>query len=259
MSIPCSNNWFNGIKIDFISKQKINEKYIKNENILRPRKLIENEKKYLEKYLNEYNKILEGTMEEFSKNENLREIYSSNHENIKKETFYDYLKIYCVEISEKFSNNSENLINPINFIEFLLQMKFNIINDDNYPENEINFKETFYETKEDFNLQNFVEVFLFLECYKNEIIYLSEVFCLFSSNIPNTLETIQQIIKSKIIKTEISDRNPGYKKRVNEIFYIIIESLLKSLYINKEAIYSFEIYKFYPFFDSLKFVEATFD
>ena len=189
----------------------------------------------------------------------MREIFSSNYENIKKAIFYDYLNIYCVEISEKFSNNVENLPNPINFIELLLQMKFNIIKEDNYPENNIEFKETFYETKEEFNLQNLAEIFLFLECYKGEIIFMTEVFCLLSSYIPNTLEKIKEIIKSKIIKTEVSDRNPGYKKIVNEIFYILMESLLKSIYINKEKIHSMEIYTFYPFFDSLKFIEATFN
>jgi hypothetical protein len=221
LSIPSSYNWLNGIKIDFILKQKINEKYIKNENSLRPRKELQDEKKSLERYLFEYNKITEGTKEEFSKNENLREIFSSNYENIKKAIFSDYLNIYCVEISEKFSNNVENLPNPINFIELLLQMKFIIIKDDNYPENDIEFKETFYETKEEFTLYNLAEIFLFLECYKGEIIFMTEVFCLLSSYIPNTLEKAKEIIKSKIIKTEVSDRNPGYKKNVNEIFYIL--------------------------------------
>ena len=169
------------------------------------------------------------------------------------------MKIYRVEISEKFSSKVENPINPINFIELLLQMKFNIINADNYPENEIEFRDTFYETKEEFNLLNFAEIYLFLECYKGEIIFMTEVFCSLSSNIPNTLETIKEIIKSKTIKTEESGRNPRYKKRVNEIFYIIIESLLKSIYLNKDVIYSMEIYNFYPFFDSLKSVEASFN
>ena len=259
LSIPCSFNLFNGINVDFILKQKINEKYIKNENTLRPRKELENERKSTEAYLFEYNKLIEGTKEEFSKNEYFREIFSSNFDNLKKALFYDYLKIYCVEISEKLSNKDENILNPIDFIELLLQMKFNIINADNNQENEIEFKNTFYETKEEFNLLNLAEIYLFLECYKGEIIFLVEVFCSISSYLPNTLEKIKEIIKSKIIINEESDRNPRYKKRVNEIFYIIIESILKSLYINKEAIYSLEIYRFYPFFDSLKSVEATFN
>lgn len=123
-------------------------------------------------------------------------------------------------------------------------MKFNIIKEDNYPENDIEFKETFYETKEKFNLQSLAEIFLFLECYKGEIIFMTEVFCLLNSYITNTIEKVKEIIKSKIIKTEVSDRNPGYKKNVNEIFYILMESFLKSIYINKEVIHSMEIYRF---------------
>ena len=259
LSIPCCYNWFNSIKIEFISKEKIKEKYISNENILRPRQELKNEKVTTDKYLFENKKMIEGIKEELSKNENIREIFLSNQENLKKALFYDYLTIYSVEIYDKFSSNVEKLVNPINFIELILQMKFNIINEDNYPENEIEFKNTFYEAKEDINLLNFGEIFLFLECYKNEIIFLTEVFCLLNSYIPSTFEKIKEIIKSKVIKTEESDRNPRYKKRVNEIFYVIMESLLKSLYINAEEIYSMEIFTFYPFMDSLKFIEATFD
>ena len=138
-------------------------------------------------------------------------------------------------------------------------MKFNIIADDNYPENEIEFKNSFFETKEEFNLLNFGEIILFMECYKGEILFLTEVFCLLSSYIPNNLEKIKEIIKSKVIKTEVTDRNPGYKKRVNEIFYVMIESILKSIYKNKEEIAAMELFKFYPLFDSLKFIEATFN
>ena len=257
LSIPCSYNWFNDIKINFIEKQKINEKYISNENTLRPRQELKNEKKTTDNYLFRYNKLIGGMKEELFKNENIQEIYSSAQEKLKKNLFYDYLTIYCVEISEKFSNNVENLPNPINFIELFLQMKFNIINEDNNPDNEIEFKNSFFETKEDFNLVNLGEIFLFLECYKGEIIFLNEVFCLLSSYIPNTFEKIKEIIKGKIIMTEVSDRNPGYKRRVNEVFYIILESLLKSIFINREEICSMELYKFYPLFDSLKSIEAT--
>ena len=66
-------------------------------------------------------------------------------------------------------------------------------------------------------------------------------------------------ISLKIIKTEVSKRNPYYKKRVNEVFYILIESILKSIYKNKENIYQLEISKLYPLFDILKFIEASFN
>ena len=73
----------------------------------------------------------------------------------------------------------------------------------------------------------------------------------------NIFQNIKDIIESKEIITEISNRNPSYKKMVNEIFYIILESLLKSIYKNKDNITIMEDFIFYPFFDSLTLVEAT--
>lgn len=159
LSIPCSYNWLSQMKMDFILKEKINEKYILNENALRPRQELKNENRTTKKYLSEYNKLAEGMKEELSKNDNIRELFSSNKENLKKAIFYDYLNIYCVEIAEKFSNNVENLPNPTNFLELILQMKFNIISEDNYPENEFQLKNTFIETQKNLiysNLDSFI-------------------------------------------------------------------------------------------------------
>ena len=262
LSIPSIYNWLNQIKVEFIVKEKIGIKYINNENILRPRLELKNEIKVIEEYSKKYKNILDGMKETFYQNQNIREIFQSNSpeiKNIKKELFSDNLLIYSIEIYDKFSNKNDKYINPIKFIELILQLKFNIMNVDNYQDNEIDFKESYFDTKEDFNIENLSEVFLYLECYKTEIIFLSEVFCILTSYLPNTFDKVKEIIKSKIIKTEASKRNPSYKKKVNEVFYILMESLLKSIYKNLEEVYELEIYTFYPFFDSLKFIEATFN
>ena len=259
LSIPSSHVWLNNIKINFLIKEKITEKYMKNENILRPRQEIKEDQKAIQKYLANYKKLIDSMKEQFYKNENINEIFASNFKNIKKSLFYDSLMIYCIEIADKFSNKNNSFENPIKFIELLIQLKFNIMNVDNYQDNEIEFKETYFETKEEFNIENYSEVILYLESYKNEIIFLAEIYCLLSSYLPTTFEQVKEIIKSKIIKTESSKRNPQYKKKVNEVFYIIIESLLKSIYKNKENVCELEIYTFYPFFDSLKYIEATFN
>ena len=262
LAIPSVYNWFNQIKVDFISKEKIGIKYIINENSLRPRQKLKGEKKKIEAYSNKYKSFLDGIKEQFYQNNNIREIFQSENSpeirNIKKALYDDNLLIYCLEIYDKFSNKNDKFINPVKFIEILLQLRFNIINDNNnYQENEIDFVESYFETKEDFNIDNLSEVFLYLECYKNEIIILSEVFCILTSYLPNTFEKMKEIIKSKTIRTEVSDRNPDYKKRVNEVFYVLMESLLKSIYQNIDEIYNLEIYIFYPFIDSLKVIEAS--
>ena len=264
LSIPSIYLWLNKIKVDFINAEKIGIKYINNENSLRPKQKLKNEIKKIEAYSNTYKNFLNGMKEQIYKNNNLREIFQLDNteeiKNIKKALYTDYLLICCLEISDKFSNKDENFMNPIKFIEVLLQLRFNIINNNfNYQENDIEFSESYFDINEDFNIDNYSEVFLYLECYKNEIIILSEIFCLLMSYLPNTFSKMKEIIQSKIIKTESSERNPSYKKLVNEVFYILMESLLKSIYNNNEQIYNLEIYDFYRFFDSLKFIEASFN
>ena len=259
LSIPSSHLWFDNIKNIFIIEQKINEKYMVNENSLRPRQELKDGTKAIELYFFNYKKLVDGTKEQFYKNEKLNEIVSSNFNDIKKALFYDYLIFYCVKLLENFQNKYEKYENPIKFIELILQLKFNIINKDNYEENDINLKDTYYETIGEINIENLSEIFLYLESYKMEILLIIESYCLLSSFLPNILNTIKTIISLKIIKTEVSKRNPYYKKRVNEVFYILIESILKSIYNNKENIYEFKISKIYPFFDVLKFIEASFN
>ena len=263
LSIPSIYNWLTKIKVEFINKEKIGIKYISNENSLRPRLEIKNPVKSIENYSNKYKIFMEGMKEQFYRNQNLREIFQSDSQDIKlikKAIYSDNLLIYCLEISDKFSNKNEKFVNPIKMIEILLQLRFNIINsNENYQEINIEFVDSYFDTKEDFNIDNLSEIFLYLECYKAEIIILSEVFCILTSYLPNTFDKIKEIIISKIIRTECSNRNPSYKKRVNEVFYILMESMLKSVYTNINEIYNFEIYTFYPFFDSLKFIETTFN
>ena len=52
--IPSSNVWFKNIKINFIIKENIENKYINNENILRPRQEIKDEKKAIDNYIYNY-------------------------------------------------------------------------------------------------------------------------------------------------------------------------------------------------------------
>ena len=260
LSIPSSNVWFKNIKINFIIKENIENKYINNENILRPRQEIKDEKEAIDNYMNAYKLILDGMKGELYKNENIKDIMNSHYKNIKKALFNDCLNIYCIELSEKFSNKNNDYKNPIDFINLLLQLKFNVMNEENienYQEKNIDLIDSYFDTKEDFSIRILSEAFLFLECYKKEITFITEVYCLLCSYLPKTFDIIIKIINSKIIKTEKSKRNPPYKKRVNEVFYILIESLLKSIYINKEDVFGLKISQFYPFFDSLKFIEAT--
>ena len=260
LSIPSIYNYLNSIKIEFIIKEKIDIKYINNENTLRPRRELEDENKVKQEYLEKYQNLLDGMKEQLYLNQNIKEIFQSNTKEIKaiKKAFYcDTLLIYCLEIYDKFSNKNNKFINPIKLIEIILQLRFNIINNDNYQDINIKFKESYFDTKEDFTIDNLSEVILYLQSYKAEIIILSEIYCLLTSYLPNTFDKVKEILESKKIKTEISKRNPSYKKLVNEVFYFIMESLLKSIYTNDKELYKMEIYNFYLFFNSLISIEAA--
>ena len=260
LSIPCIYNYLNTIRIEFIVKEKIDIKYIDNENTLRPRKELENENNAKQEYLDKYQSLLDGLKEQFYLIQSIKEIFQSNSKEIKdiKKAFYcDSLLIYCIEIYDQFSNKNDKLISPIKLIELILQLRFNIVNNDNYQDINFQFCESYFDTKEDFTIENLSEIILYLQSYKTEIIFLSEVYCLLTSYFPDTFDLIKEILESKIIKTEISKRNPSYKKKVNEVFYLIMESLLKSIYKNDKKLYDMEIFHFYSFFDSLTSIEAT--
>ena len=256
--IPSCTIWFKSIIIKYIQNQKVDIEYMKNEDRFRTRQKLEDEEHEIKNYIIKYNDLVKGTKVEFSKNNNIRDIFTQDDKNFKEILFNDYLNFYLIELTNKFSISIDEKTNPINFLNLILQLKFNILCDDNISEeSEFKFKEKYIESLDEFDLEKFAEIFLFLESYKNDIIYLIEMYCLLNSKIDNLYTTIKDIIEAKEITTEISNRNPYYKKRVNEIFFIILESLLKSVYKNKDNICSLNDDEFYPFFDSLTLVEAT--
>ena len=262
LSIPSIYTYLINIETEFIVKEKIDIKYINNENTLRTRLELMNENEVKQEYLDRYKSLLDGMKEQLYLNQTIKEIFQSNKQNYKniKRAFYcDTLLIYCLEIYDKFSNKNDKFINPIELIEIILQLRFNIINNDNYQDINIQLNQSYFDTKEDFTIQNLSEVILYLQSYKTEIIILSEVYCLLTYYFRNTLDKVKENLESKVIKTEISKRNPSYKKQVNEVFYLMVESLLKTIYKNNKELYDMEIYNFYSFFDSLVSIEAIFN
>ena len=83
ISIPSSYYWINHIKKEFIDKEKIGVKYINNENMLRPRQELKDEKKVHKEYLDNYNNLLDGMKEQFYSNLNIKEIFQSDSPEIK--------------------------------------------------------------------------------------------------------------------------------------------------------------------------------
>ena len=260
LSIPFSYNLFNAFKKNYHTKDII-EKYILNENFYLSNKNNNFEKDKFDKYLFEYNKMVEAIKNKFTEIKNINDIFMSNQENLKKCLLFDYLSIYCAEISNKFLNINEQITNPINFIILLLNIKFIMIEENSYLENKIDLNIIINEAKNNVNLLNLSKIFLFLESYKDDATFVIEAFCLLNYYFPSLEEQIKQIIKLKIIKQEKENININsyYLKNICEIFYILIGALLKTIYLNIEGIYSMETNKFHSFFDSLKYIIDNFD
>ena len=255
LSIPSSHKWFNDLNSQFLKEEKMNIKYMNNENMLRARKENEDEEKYEKKYKQYINGL------KFYEKKEINIIFNSQIENIRKVLLYDYFKYYLAKIYEKFTIKNEKFINPIEFIELLLQIRFNLIIDKKYQEKKIEFKKTYYETKQQFDLENFAEVFLFLECYEIDITFLTEVFCILhfylSSDVKPIFNEIKKIISSRADEARKIDVILKYTNRVNETFYILIESFIKLIYIYEDKI--FTDIDFSNFFDTLKTIEIFLD
>ena len=250
LSIPGIYNLISEI----IKNKKIFKDYIKNENILRPiKKLLEEDTK-VDEYNNKYKKLVKKTIGIFSANK-YKKLLEENDENIIFPLIEDYLIIYSIKITNKFSKYTDISDNPINIIDLLLQLKFYILSDDDNYEKDNLCKGSFLETQKDLDISKFSEIFLFLESYTLDITYFAEIYCLLSTKIPNLLNKIKEIIDSKKIITEISERNQKYKKRVNEAFFFLMEALIRAIFQSINEIFNLEEY--YSFFKSLILVEST--
>ena len=255
--IPGSYNLFTKMIKEFIKVQNIDKAYMENERKLR--KKLNNIDEQENEYDSEYDKLKGKAIDKLSVNDyNLFEQNEQNEQNIIALLFKDYLIIYCIEITGHFPKEAEFAENPIKLIDLLLQLKFYILFDDEDYENDKLCKDSFLETQKGFDISKFSEIFLFLESYKSDIVYYIKIYCLLSSKITNLFTKIKKIIDSKKIITEISDRNPEYKKRVNEAFFFLNEALIRAIFQIFQSIDEINNLDNYTlFFDSLKWIEST--
>jgi len=235
LTIPSINFYFNEM-ISFLN-ENIKAKYLENEYSVRIGKIKEKE---------EYDKNLGSLVDQIiikiRKHNEINEIFedSENSEELMKYFYYDYLNIYCLEcnIKEKIKEN------PIKFLEYILQLKFS---------DKKNVKTTYYKIIKKLNINYFSEIFIFLECYKDEIMLLLKANHLFNSIMPETFDLSDEIIN---IYEKTEDDN--LKNIVNEIFNILIESYIKLLFKNKDKISYFK-YEIKNIYEKLKYIEIIFN
>ena len=272
LNIPQSSFWFKSLNYQYLLGQKIIFKYLQIEDSLRP-KTIKKENELINiysKYEKDNKQIILNLREEMNKNEYLYEIIKSDDFGMKKELYYDYIKIFCNEVAKKYVGISKekfiDLNKIISFVGLILQIKFN-----DYSESEeFEIKETFFETmrindsdsKDDkkyltFNMDTFSKIILFIEGYSSEILLLSNIYFILEEFLPEIKNQFTDIISKKKMKPEESVRNNEYRRKINEVFFVIMESLLRCILINSKIISDLEELDFYRFFTQIKYIEST--
>jgi len=97
-------------------------------------------------------------------------------------------------------------------------------------------------TKEKEIIEKLAKEINWLECYKNEITIILQIFSKLSMKIIDLYEQIEKIIRNKEIKYEISKRNPEYTSIVNKTFFLSLDSILIIITTNNE-IYDKDIFE----------------
>ena len=240
MEIPKSLNAIE-ILVQYINAD-IKIRYLNNEKNLR--KLIDDDK--IEASINKYKKNLgryeENIKSEINKIELFNIIYNQNNEEFKKIILNDYFIFFICEYLQKKNIKFEINEKILNFLKLIIKIYLNDFNNNQYSFN--------------YTQDEFIKIILFTQGYKEDIKSLFDIFIDLQKYCDNIVESMEEILKKKEIKYEISTRNKEYTKLVNNSFFNILESLIRSI-----LLYSYELLKdkakFFEFIYSLTSIEAS--
>ena len=122
--------------------------------------------------------------------------------------------------------------------------------------------DTYYKTIKKLDINYFSAIFIFLECYKDEIMLLLKVHYSLNPIIPETFDLLKEIIKNYEIKEDEKKKNLNNDENLiyemNENFIILIESYIKLLFKNKDKIALFQNEK-NNIYGKIKIIENNFN
>ena len=241
LEIPKSKSYIELI-IKYVN-EKINQKYITNEEKLRKVIDVEKENESTKEYHKNLDKFEENIKVEMEKIELFKSIYNQNDEELKKMILNDYLKYFIVLYLEK--KETDYIINEklLNFLKLIIKIKFSENNNQHYE----------FENK----IEEFAKILLFTQGYKEDIKNLFDIFIDVVKYFGNLEEYINNILDEEIIKYEISERNKKYTKIVNINFFNLIESLIRAILLYSIELMKKDQAKFYDYFYYLTTVEAN--
>ena len=77
----------------------------------------------------------------------------------------------------------------------------------------------------------------FIQSYQEEITFLLKIFIKLNIKVNNLYNQMEDIIEQKLVKYEISYRNPEYTSIANEVFFLCLDSMIRAI-ISNDKIYN---------------------
>ena len=265
-------------------KKNIKMKYNSNKLIIYNGLQIPKSKANIEHLLNYIeNEILtrykenEKLLREVNKNENKNTIvdtYNSNYNRIKKniETIInhkcllikaildpetkielkqmlldDYLKYFIIKFTEKRKIRYKMAEKLLSLLFIIIKVKLN--------EN-INQKNDFSIFKFKYSMDEFIEIILFTQGYREDINNIFEVYIEIGKYNENFDEIIYKILSENKMNYEISSRNEEQTKLVNICFFKLIESIIRGILIYSIELLEKDRAKFIEYISSFVAIEA---
>ena len=221
----------------------ITTRYLNNEQNLR--KVINGDEKIEEritKYKKNIGRYEENIKREINKIELFNIIFNQNNEEIKKIILNDYFIFFICEYLQKKNIKYEINEKILNFLILIIKIYLNEFNNNQY-----NFNYT---------QEEFIKIILFSQGYKEDIKSLIDIFVELQKYCDNIVESMEGLLKKNEIKYEISKRNQQYTKIVNNSFFNIVESLIRSILLYSNVLLKDKA-KFFEFIYSLTSIEAS--
>ena len=202
-------------------RRNITVKYLNNENNLRIYYKEESTiKKEIENYSRNLNSYNNGTIN-IIKKENISL-------EINEKLIDDYYNIFLNKNLYR-KKKKENEI-WYNFNEDNIKLLKLMINLRNNSQDAIKY---LLGNKENNNIvNNFAENINWIESYSEEIILIEKIFTKLNAYISELYKKIDEIINNKIIKYQVSDNKYNYFLIINEVFFIFINTLIRTIYLS---------------------------
>ena len=233
-------------------RNDIIKNYRANENKLRINLEEEQIEKEKENYFNQLKELNDELKNLILKEEKLIKIINDNQNDSKQ--IYDLIMddYYTIFFDEILKNNNKSINiknnnkkdNKINQVEKIYSI-------DNYKKIlnlmvnlKINTIDKYFKKQKLDVIDKLSNAINWVESYKEEIMSISQIYLKLNLKIYDIYEMIEEIIKNKEIKYEISLRNPEYTFIVNEVFFISLDSILRVI-TSKDEIYNLSSQNFF--------------